>query len=144
MLINGKNVPSGEAIIKKGAVRTMKGQESGVVFNVLIKRENNEFVARCLELGIVATAPDLERVQAYIVDLIIAQIDYAFSNDNLESLYHPAPAEVWREFFNCKPICEKRSEIKSTAESYGTVPAWIIAKTCDSGKSRLDHLPSGV
>jgi hypothetical protein len=41
----------------------------------------------------------LEQTQKDIVALICAQIDYAFSNDNLDNLYHPAPKQVWEAFY---------------------------------------------
>jgi len=104
--------------------------ENGLVFNVLIKKTGPEFVAHCLELDIVATASDLETVQSDMADLISAQVDYAFSNDNLDNLYHPAPADVWKAFFDCRLRLRPRRDVKSLAGSHGGVPAWMIATTC--------------
>ena len=73
-----------------------------MVFNILAKKEGEIWIAHCLELDIVATGQSLENVKAEIKDLILAQVDYAFSNDNLENLYRPAPAEVWKEFYRCQ------------------------------------------
>ena len=70
-----------------------------MVFNILAKKEGESWIAHCLELDIVATAQSLETVKGEMKDLILAQVDYAFSNDNLENLYRPAPAEVWKAFF---------------------------------------------
>jgi hypothetical protein len=50
-------------------------------------------------MDIVATAESFKQVKKDIIDLIKAQIDYAFSHDNLEHLFHPAPKEVWEEFW---------------------------------------------
>lgn len=120
-------------------VRNMDEFESGVVFNVLIKKVGDEFVAHCLELDIVTTADDLDRVQSDMAELIEAQIDYAFSNDNLENLYHPAPPDIWQEFFSCHAQMQKRREVKSSAGAYGTVPAWMIAKACGLGADCFVH-----
>lgn len=68
--------------------------------NVLIKKSDDMFVAHCLELDIVAVADTLDAVRKEIVSLICAQIDYAFSKDNIDNLFHPAPQEVWQEFWN--------------------------------------------
>lgn len=113
--------------------------ESGMAFNVLIKKSDSDFVAHCLELDIVATGRDLDEVLADMGDLITAQIDYAFSNDNLENLYHPAPADVWKEFYTCRVGRQKRRAVKTSAGPYGTVPAWMIAKTCETGSDCFVH-----
>lgn len=104
--------------------------------NVLIKREDDMFVAHCLELDIVAVDATLDDVQREIVSLICAQIDFAFSNDNLDNLYHPAPSEVWQEFYRCKEQTERKYAIqnrfkkKSGVEKF--LPPWLITKTCKS------------
>ena len=73
----------------------------GMTFNILIREEEDACIAHCLELDIVATSSTLESVEIDIMSLITAQIEYAFENDNLDNLYHPAPPEVWEEYFNC-------------------------------------------
>ena len=72
----------------------------GMTFNILFKEEDT-CIAHCLELDIVATSRTIECVEADIMSLITAQIEYAFENNNLENLYHPAPPEVWKEYFSC-------------------------------------------
>ena len=69
-----------------------------MIFSVLVKKEGDMWVAHCLELDIVTTARSLDAVKADMNDLIAAQVDYAFCNDNLENLYRPAPPEVWKKF----------------------------------------------
>jgi hypothetical protein len=76
--------------------------------NVLAKKEGSVWIGHCLELDIVATANSIEELKSDLDKLIIAQIDYAFSNDNLDFLYHPAPPDVWKEFFSCKDQVEDR------------------------------------
>ncbi|KKL17005.1 hypothetical protein LCGC14_2489870 [marine sediment metagenome] len=62
-----------------------------------------------------------------------------FSNNNLENLYHPAPSEVWEEFFKCHPETEEEIEVHSEFQDdrplKSFVPPWIIAKTCLYGES---------
>jgi hypothetical protein len=109
---------------------------SGMIFNVLIKEVDHEYIAHCLELDIVSTSKKLDQVKNDIIDLIITQVDYAFSNENLEFLYHPAPAGVWQEFYTCKKQIEKKINIQSAFSelSHRFVPPWIIARTCISLK----------
>jgi len=69
---------------------------SGMTFNVLVSKEERVYVAHCLELDIVTTGTRIKDVKKEMGELIIAQVDYAFSNDNLENLFRPAPANVWK------------------------------------------------
>jgi len=114
--------------------------ESAVTFSILIKQTKEYgFVAHCLELDLVATADSLEAVKADILDVIIAQIQYAFANDNLEYLYHSAPPEVWREFYECREQETERYQVPSSIEGESMekfVPPWIIANTCRSTSDR--------
>lgn len=105
-------------------------QRGLMTFNILAKKEEDLWIAHCLELDIVSTAKTLRTVKKEILDLIITQIDYAFSNDNLENLYHPAPAEIWKEFYACKESIEKKIRMKSEFKDKSFVPPWIIANTC--------------
>ena len=112
----------------------MESFNRSMVFSCLIKKEDNLFVAHCLELDIVATASTLKDAQSDLYDLILAQVDYAFSNDNLENLYHPAPSDVWKEFYNCKTQTEDQMNLESSFQKKRTVkkfvPPQITAKTC--------------
>jgi len=102
-----------------------------MTFNVLIKKEDDIYIAHCLELDIVATADTVNQAKKDIISLIIAQIDYAFSNDNLEHLFHPAPQEVWAEFFSGKEkAIRERHKIESSFEKkIPSIPPWIITNT---------------
>jgi len=116
-------------------------KDQPVTFNVLIKEEDDILVAHCLELDIVATADSLKQVKEDISSLIIAQIDYAFSNNNLEHLFHPASQEVWSEFFSCKKkaIKERHKIEPSFQKDVSSVPPppWIITNTYQA--PRLSH-----
>jgi hypothetical protein len=113
--------------------------ETSIIINIIAKEEGNIWVGHCLELDIVATANDLDQLKHDLVDLIIAQIDYAFSNDNLDNLFHPAPREVWEKFYKCKKQTEDRISFESESQKNSPlktfVPPWIITKTCIAGES---------
>ena len=116
----------------------MKGK--GMNFNVLIKRDEGLFLAHCLELDIVTTAPTVDQVKADIYDLILAQVEYAFGNDNLDNLYHPAQREVWEEFFACKERARPEIiKLPAPSKKKGSViPPEIVASTClDLGAFRV-------
>ncbi len=105
-------------------------KKTALNFNILIEKEEDLFIAHCLELDIVATAETMDQVKKDIIDLMAAQVEYAFSNDNLENLYHPAPPEIWKEFFDCEKQEQNRRKIKSEPPSFA--PPEITASTCYS------------
>ncbi len=109
-------------------------RSASMVFNIFIKKDDDVFVAHCMELDIVATGQSIDEATEDLIGLIIAQLQYAFSNDNLDHLYRPAPPEVWREFYLCREALEER-EIKLPLPTKGDsrqgfIPPWIIAKMC--------------
>jgi hypothetical protein len=76
-------------------------REEDFSFKVLIRKEPDAWVARCLELNLVAVAETSEQVESDIIDVIISHVRYALNNDNVANMYHPAPSEVWKDFFRC-------------------------------------------
>ena len=114
------------------------GKTNNISFsvNILIKKEDKLFVAYCLELDIVAVAETADQAQKKIISLICAQLDYAFANNNLDNLYHPAPPEIWSDFYACKEQMERKYKIESTFSAKETTkkifPPWLIAKTCQA------------
>ena len=110
---------------------------TSMIFNVLIKKEGTLFLAHCLELDLVATAKTFSRVKKEMRDIIETQVDYAFSNDNLDHLYRPAPSEVWREFYACKEMKEEKLDIRSAfkkTDKEQFIPPWIIARICEASE----------
>lgn len=109
---------------------------TSMIFNILVKKEEDLFVAHCLELDIVTTSKNEKEVISDILDLVKAQVNYAFSNDNLVHLFHPAPPEVWEEFYACEKQKEQKITIEPPSEDspHRFIPPWIIARTCTSSR----------
>jgi hypothetical protein len=101
-----------------------------IAVNIFHKIEDDLHIAHCLELDIVATGTSKEEADKDIKDLIAAQVDYCFSNGNLESLYHPAPPEVWKEFLATREETEELYQIESQVvhRPPDIPPPWILAK----------------
>ena len=118
------------------AISPKKSSDISFSVNILIKEEKDFVSAHCLELDIVATGKSIPEVEQEIISLICAQIDYAFANDNFEYLYHPAPPEVWKDFFSCTEQIENRykleSEFQKKQKTQYLLPPWLIVKTCQS------------
>ena len=114
-----------------------KMKKNEIIFNVLIKKQDELFLAHCLELDILTAADDLTQVKDDIIDLMIAQIEYAFNNDNLEYLYKPAPIEVWQEFYGCDEaeIIERKISPSGKNKSFSQIPHYILTKNCFPAES---------
>ena len=111
-----------------------------IAVNIFQKIEDDLHIAHCLELDIVATGATKEEADKNIKDLIAAQVDYSFSNGNLEHLYHPAPPEVWKEFLATERETEDLYKIESKVPHRppDIPPPWILAKMREA--ESLDHV----
>ncbi|MDH5541921.1 MAG: hypothetical protein OEY64_03040 [Nitrospinota bacterium] len=109
-----------------------------MTFNVLFEKDGNAWVGHCLELDIVSSREDFESSMEEMGDLISTAVSYAFANDNLENLYHPAPPEMWEKFYKCKgPKVDSRKVLVGhnfTDPNQGRfVPPEITANACCVG-----------
>ena len=68
-----------------------------IKLNVLIYKEDDEWIAHCLQMDLVAGNKNRDLVQDDIVDLIKAHVIYAIENDNIEHIFKSAPAEEWEK-----------------------------------------------
>ena len=73
-------------------------KKAEIRLDILIKREDDYFLAHCLQFDIVTTADTLEDARRDILDLCRAHIEASHEHDNLEYLFSPAPKEVWAEY----------------------------------------------
>ena len=113
-------------------------KNNGITFNIFIKKDEEVFIAHCLELDIVATASTLEQVKDDIISLIKAQVEFAFSNDNLDRLFHPAPKEVWKEYYLCEDSEVETQKIETKKRRKKQIdlsaPPFLITNTCISNQ----------
>ena len=72
--------------------------------DVLLYQEDDQWVGHCLQLDLVEAGATRQEAQEHIVDVIRAHIEYALENDNMEYVFHPAPAAVWRRFWQSELI----------------------------------------
>jgi len=100
-------------------------------FKVLIKKEADAWVAHCLELNLVTVAETAKQVEADMIDVIIAHVRYALENDNLAYMSHPAPAEVWNDFFKCSDREATSYPMSETAAPDGT---WSMIPIIEASK----------
>ncbi len=68
--------------------------------DILIKREEDYYLAYCLQFDLVATDDTKEGVRKAIIVLCRAHIEFSLKNENMEYLFSPAPKEVWAEYYS--------------------------------------------
>ncbi len=93
--------------------------------NVLIKKEDDLFVAHCLEFDIVAVAKTQKQAEEDLQDLVIAQIESAFADNDIKSLFHPAPQRFWEEYFECN----KQDKGEAQTGKNSTFQPGLVMKT---------------
>lgn len=112
----------------------MAEEYATMTFNILLRQIDSECVAHCLELDIVGTGKTKDEAVKELSDLIATQVDYAFNNDNLDNLFHPAPVSAWKGFAHCvKQSVEKITIPNEFAEGDGLAPSEVLVNTCHAG-----------
>jgi hypothetical protein len=66
---------------------------------VILYREDGKWLAHCLELDIVAEGATPQEAIEDIVDLCNLQVRTALEDGDLQSVFRPAPPEIWKMFF---------------------------------------------
>jgi hypothetical protein len=67
-------------------------------FRVLIYKEDEFWIAHCLETDLVAEGGTLAQAIDHLVDISNVQIQAAIEEGDLAALFSPAPADVWRMY----------------------------------------------
>jgi hypothetical protein len=75
--------------------------------NIIVHEEENEYVAHCLEMDIVATNSTSRKAVNDLIDLIKAQITFAIENNNEDYLLRSAPFNVWEKIRTARK-CDSR------------------------------------
>jgi len=81
--------------------------------DVLLYRDEQQWVAHCLQLDLVEYGHTRKAAQAAILDVIRAHIEYAIEHDNMEYLFHPAPSDVWKLFLKSQRIGRKTMRLQT-------------------------------
>jgi hypothetical protein len=80
--------------------------------DILIKQEEDYFLAHCLQFDLVVTADTLEEVKKDIIEVCSEHIRFSLENNNAEYLFSPAPKDVWTEYLTMtlKEDCDVNSQ----------------------------------
>ena len=83
-----------------------------IELRIITYREENVWLAHCLELDIVAEGSSSKKAVKDLVDLCLLQVKTAMDENNLPSIIRPAPAEIWAMFFSAR----KKKQIKPSPD----------------------------
>ncbi len=78
--------------------------------HILLYREDDIQIAHCLEFDIVAQGKKKIEALKNLMDAIELQIGFALDNNNLSSIFNPAPAEYWKMLVNARKYSYRPEE----------------------------------
>lgn len=67
--------------------------------DVLLYREDGQWVAHCLQLDLVEVRATPEEAEAALDGVIQHHVQWAIEDDDMEHLFHPAPPEILKRFY---------------------------------------------
>lgn len=68
----------------------------------LVYREGSYWIAHCLELDIVGQGEGPDEAIRQMVELVVAQVEDALSRNDIDSIFTPAPANLWALYTRAK------------------------------------------
>lgn len=84
--------------------------------DVLTYQDGEGWVGHCLQLDLAECAPTRDQALEAIVDVVRAHFEFAIANDNLDNLFHAAPKEIWKMFFESELMGERTIELHVSEE----------------------------
>lgn len=78
---------------------------------VVIYKEEDDYVAHCLEMDILGTGETPEVAVEEMKKLVEAQIFYCIDKHIEDTLINPAPQEYWRRLLHARPYNPPKPEI---------------------------------
>jgi len=81
----------------------VKVQKLSIPLSVVTYREGEWWIAHCLQLDIAAEGQSASEALDSVMDLIDFQVSTALEVGDIESIFRPAPAEIWKMFWLGQP-----------------------------------------
>ena len=106
------------------------------VFSILLRKQEDLWIAHCLELDLVAAAPSMQDAETDLLSIIDEQVQYCVTNNNMENLFHDAPKEVWDEYRECKKKTRPR-RIEFAPAFKQASPISFVTNNCLSYRTEL-------
>ena len=84
------------------------GSNLSINLSAIVYQEDGVWIAHCLELDIVTEGDDVDDAVRSLVSLCDLQIKTALEEGDVQSIFRPAPPEVWQMFSSGKVLPEKK------------------------------------
>ena len=100
---------------------------NGIDLRILLYKENNDYVAHCLEFDVVHTSTEsIKAASDELHSLLKEYMLFALKNDMIDTLYNPAPSEYWIMYHKLFPYISetlndspfKDRDLKTKSSSY--------------------------
>lgn len=92
----------------------------------ILYRDNGEWIARCLDLNLIATSTRKTEAINDLKTLITSQIQFVSDNNNWDYLFQSAPKEEWDRFKQMKRQCSHEKTKLATNSLQGTVDLCFV------------------
>jgi len=97
------------------------GSNLSINLSAVAYRENDLWLAHCLELDIVAEARGVDDAIRSLISLCDLQIKVAIEEGDLESIFRPAPPEIWKLFALAqKKQLQRKNSFKAPVHRFET------------------------
>jgi hypothetical protein len=79
--------------------------------SILIYREDSWWIAHCLEMDLPAEGHTAQGALENLFDIAKLQIQTAIEEDDLQSIFSPAPAELWKLFAESRDFPDRPARV---------------------------------
>ena len=98
-----------------GHLVAKNGSKLRINLSAIVYQEDAVCLAHCLELDIVAEGKDADDAIRSLISLCDTQIKVALEEGDVESIFRPAPPEIWKLFSVGKEkVVSERKRARST------------------------------
>ena len=74
-----------------------------LILDVLLYPDDGQWLAHCLQLDLVEAGATADEAENNLTGVIQHHVQWAIEDDDMEHLFHPAPADTWKRFFAGTP-----------------------------------------
>jgi hypothetical protein len=106
--------------------------EKTIVINVLVEQKEGIFVARCLEMGLVATSLDERDAASKMMKMVGRQVEFAMKNERFNEIFRPVPNELWKKFHDkkSKVIDQSTRPLRTNGDTSLSLTQTFYAPVC--------------
>jgi hypothetical protein len=111
-----------------GKAKNQNPRELRLDLRAVVYRHGKWWIAHCLETDLIAEGSSPARALKDLIELTATQIETAKDSGNLESIFRPAPPEIWTMFaFSRKvEVPRVRPKLRRSVERFEAREAILV------------------